>query len=164
MADPAAAGAAPRPGRTLPAALVDRARAAERGEHPAAPTRDAATVAMLRDAPGGPEVFLLRRVASMSFAAGMYVFPGGSVDPRDAALPTPPGSARRRSSGRARLAADAAGARALVCAAVRETFEESGVLLAGPAADDVVGRHPRRRLGGRPAGAARPVARPSPSC
>ena len=49
-----------------------------------------------------------------------------------------PGSGRSRRSGRAWLGCDEPLARALVCAAVRETFEESGVLLAGPAAADAV--------------------------
>ena len=79
----------------------------------------------------------MRRQASMAFAAGMCVFPGGGVDPRDFdhavawAGPSP-------ASWAARLATDEATARALVCAAVRETFEESGVLLAGTSASSVV--------------------------
>ena len=73
----------------------------------------------------------------MDFAAGMAVFPGGGVDPRDFdtevawAGPTPAEWAER-------LGCDEETARALVCAAVRETFEESGVLLAGASADEVV--------------------------
>jgi 8-oxo-dGTP pyrophosphatase MutT (NUDIX family) len=73
----------------------------------------------------------------MAFAGGMCVFPGGGVDERDFdtsvawAGPSPAEWA-------ARLGTDEAMARALVCAAVRETFEESGVLLAGPSADEVV--------------------------
>ena len=43
----------------------------------------AATVLLVRQADRGLEVYLLRRVASMRFAPGMYAFPGGSVDPRD---------------------------------------------------------------------------------
>lgn len=84
-----------------------------------------------------PEVYLLRRHLGMAFAAGMYAFPGGTVDPRDSdrALawsgPTPAEWADR-------LTCDEAEARALVCAAVRETFEESGVLLAGADAESVV--------------------------
>ncbi len=104
---------------------------------PAAP-RDAATVVLLRPAAsGGFEVYLLRRRRSMAFAPGAHVFPGGSVDPRDAdadvawAGPGPGEWARI-------LQGSAAVARALICAAVRETFEESGVLLAGPAPDGVV--------------------------
>ena len=136
------------PAGGLPDALLDRGRALARGELDVAPTRDAATVALLRDAPGGPEVYLLRRVRAMAFAGGMHVFPGGSVDPADAEeLPGagdlagggdgwvgPPASAFATA-----LGCDQPLARALVCAAVRETFEESGVLLAGPSAAAVLG-------------------------
>lgn len=97
---------------------------------PATP-RDAATVVLLREGAGGPEVFLQRRVAGMAFAGGMTVFPGGGVDRRDADASvawTGPGPAWWAQ----RFGCDAETARALVCAAVRETFEESGVLLAGP--------------------------------
>jgi 8-oxo-dGTP pyrophosphatase MutT (NUDIX family) len=99
------------------------------------PVRDAATVVLLRDSPSGPEAFLLR-VRGMAFAAGMTVFPGGAVDPRDADTAVgwvgPPVS-----DWTAPFDADEALARALLCAAVRETFEESGVLLAGPSAGEV---------------------------
>jgi 8-oxo-dGTP pyrophosphatase MutT (NUDIX family) len=73
----------------------------------------------------------------MAFAGGMCVFPGGGVDPRDfdhAIAWTGPAPAEWAS----RLRTDEATARALVCAAVRETFEESGVLLAGDSPDTVV--------------------------
>ena len=66
---------------------------------------------------------------------------------------TPAGPAPRRADWAARLGTDEPTALALVCAAVRETFEESGVLLAGPSASLGRLRHHRRRLGGRPAGA-----------
>ncbi|HKS45364.1 MAG TPA: NUDIX hydrolase [Amycolatopsis sp.] len=98
-------------------------------ENPAVP-RDAATVVLLRDTDQGLEVFLQRRVAAMAFAAGMTVFPGGGVDERDADASvgwTGPEPARWAEW----FSATESGARALVCAAVRETFEESGVLLAG---------------------------------
>lgn len=103
------------------------------GSPPARP-RDAATVVLLRDGARGPEAFLLRRVAGMAFAGGMTVFPGGSVDVADAVADTPwtgplPAAWARR------FGTDEALARALVCAAVRETFEEAGVLLASPARD-----------------------------
>ena len=85
----------------------------------------------------GPEVYLLRRQTSMDFAGGMCVFPGGGVDRRDfdatVAWAGPPPA-----DWAARLGVDEAEARALVCAAVRETFEESGVLLAGTSPTDVV--------------------------
>ncbi len=103
---------------------------------PAAP-RSAATVVLLRDSVGGPEVYLLRRVIGMAFAGGMTAFPGGSVDPADA-LTEVPWAGRPPSAWATRLGTDEAPARALVCAAVRETFEESGVLLAGAAPGEVV--------------------------
>ena len=77
---------------------------------------------------------MLRRVAAMKFAPGAYVFPGGSVDPADYAAEVGWHGPDPAEFG-ARLGASAEMARALVCAAVRETFEEAGVLLAGaPAA------------------------------
>jgi 8-oxo-dGTP pyrophosphatase MutT (NUDIX family) len=127
----------------LPPALAEQARDVLSGRKPAATPRDAASVLLLRPAtanrPGRPgiEVYLLRRVRSMAFAPGASVFPGGSVDPRDAEEglawtgPDPVEWGRD-------LDARTDVARALVCAAVRETFEESGVLLAGPTASTVV--------------------------
>ena len=122
----------------LPASLVEQAAAYASGEMTPAEPRNAATVVLMREGTSaGPEVYLLRRQASMAFAAGMCVFPGGGVDPRDFdhavawAGPTP-------STWAVRLGTDEATARALVCAAVRETFEESGVLLAGTSPDEVV--------------------------
>ncbi len=106
---------------------------------PPAQVRAAATVVLLRDAAeprGGSrlEVYLVRRVPTMAFAAGMHVFPGGSVDPGDdvVAWAVP-------ATWPAQLAADVGLAGALGAAAVRETFEESGVLLAGPSPGTVVG-------------------------
>lgn len=122
-------------GTALPSGMVARARALRDGTATPSLPRDAATIALLRDAPGGPQVHLLRRVRGMAFAGGMHVFPGGSVDPADASTelawagPTPAQWAER-------LRCPEPLARSLVCAAVRETFEESGVLLAGPPARD----------------------------
>jgi 8-oxo-dGTP pyrophosphatase MutT (NUDIX family) len=99
--------------------------------------RDAATVMLLRTGPAGLEVYMLRRQASMAFAAGMSVFPGGSVDARDADEDVAWAGPDAEQWGRV-LAAPPDLARALVCAAVRETFEESGVLLAGATPDTVV--------------------------
>jgi 8-oxo-dGTP pyrophosphatase MutT (NUDIX family) len=103
---------------------------------PVAP-RDAATVMLLRPGRAGLEVYMLRRQASMAFAAGMSVFPGGSVDARDADEDVAWAGPDAQQWGRV-LAAPPDLARALVCAAVRETFEESGVLLAGETPDTVV--------------------------
>lgn len=100
--------------------LVERARRFRAdGELPAAP-RPAATVIVLRDGPAGLETFMLRRVATMAFAAGMHVFPGGVVDASD---------------DRCLGIADP-----FVAAAIRETFEETGLLLAcGPELEDPAG-------------------------
>jgi len=96
------------------------------------PVQDAATVVLLRDGADGLETWLLTRVRQMAFAAGMTVFPGGRVDGADAGLPiTGTGLADLA----ARLQADETTARALLGAAVRETFEETGVLLTVPSAD-----------------------------
>ncbi|MQA63051.1 MAG: NUDIX hydrolase [Actinophytocola sp.] len=100
--------------------------------------RDAATVMLVRDTDGSSlEVFLQRRVKGMPFAGGMTVFPGGGVDARDAdAAVTWTGPPAEQWA--EWFECDTALARALVCAAVRETFEESGVLLAGPSEESVV--------------------------
>lgn len=121
----------------LPASFAAQAAEFADGTRTPAEPRDAATVVLLRPGDGEPEVYLLRRHVTMEFAGGMCVFPGGGVDPRDFdhtvawAGPSPAEWAER-------LGVDEAKARALVCAAVRETFEESGVLLAGESADSVV--------------------------
>jgi 8-oxo-dGTP pyrophosphatase MutT (NUDIX family) len=110
---------------TLPEAMVPATP-----PNPPVTPKDAATVALVREGGAGLEVFLLRRVAGMAFAGGMTVFPGGGVDRRDADTsvawvgPEPAWWGRK-------FGCDPHMARALVCAAVRETFEESGVLLAG---------------------------------
>ncbi len=84
------------------------------------------------------DVFMLRRVATMAFAPRMMVFPGGGVDPRDADPDLPWAGPSPAEWGRT-LVADEATARELVVAAVREVFEECGVLLAGADANAVVG-------------------------
>jgi 8-oxo-dGTP pyrophosphatase MutT (NUDIX family) len=135
-----------RPAIRLPPQFAERAREVLDGTVPPVTPRDAATVMLLRPAPGGhPEstgepglqVYMLRRRSSMAFAAGAYVFPGGSVDPADADESIPWAGPDAAEWGR-RLDAPAELARILVCAAVRETFEESGVLLAGPDAGTVL--------------------------
>lgn len=88
-----------------------------------APLRPAATVLLLRDGPLGLEVLMTRRSMTASFAPGAYVFPGGGIDPADAdAHP----QASRRPGQRALHLTQA-------IAAIRESFEELGVLFArGP--------------------------------
>ena len=128
------------PTRRLPEEFTRHVRAfIDSGQEPVEP-RDASTVVLLRGGdgrPGGLQVYLLRRVGQMAFAGGFCVFPGGGVDPRDfdqeIAWAGPDADEWARL-----LDTSPSHARALVCAAVRETFEESGVLLAGPTADSVV--------------------------
>ncbi|MGW7008286.1 NUDIX hydrolase [Streptomyces sp. NPDC054933] len=131
-------------GQWFPSTWPDRIRALVGGALTPVPPRRAATVLLLRDSAAGPQVHMLRRRASMAFAGGAYAYPGGGVDPRDerpVGWAGPPLEAWAERLGllpdsepaRARLTAQA-----IVCAAVRETFEESGVLLAGPDAESVV--------------------------
>jgi 8-oxo-dGTP pyrophosphatase MutT (NUDIX family) len=121
----------------MPPTWPERIKALAAGELQPSEARRAATVVLLRDGRAGPEAYLLRRRASMAFAGGMYAYPGGGVDPRDAeahigwAGPAPEEWGRR-------LGLDPSTAQAVVCAAVRETFEEAGVLLAGPDGASVV--------------------------
>lgn len=99
--------------------------------------RDASTVVLLRDRGAGPEVYLMHRHSGMAFAGGYYVFPGGGVDARDFS-PDVGWAGPSLTEWAAALGCPEELARALVCAAVRETFEESGVLLAGAGPADLV--------------------------
>jgi len=124
--------------RRLPKDFVAHARALATGQLTPAEPRHASTVVLLRDGRDGMQAYLLRRTQTMAFAAGMYVFPGGSVDPRDETLSDEAWAGPPPAAWAQLLSADEALTKALVCAAVRETFEESGVLLAGAGPDDVV--------------------------
>ncbi|HUP87275.1 MAG TPA: NUDIX domain-containing protein [Acidimicrobiales bacterium] len=105
--------------------------------------RDAATVMLVRDAhgSGGMEVFMLRRNLNSDFVGGAYVFPGGAVDEADRHA-----DLERICEGRTDAAASEqlgidGGGLAFWVAAVRECFEEAGVLLAVPGGgetDDVI--------------------------
>lgn len=120
-------------GWELPAELAEQARRFYAGGAAPVPPRRAATVVLLRDGIRGPEAFLVRRAASMAFASGMYAFPGGAVDPRDGEVSPGWRGPSAAEWGRLLGLGSEAEARAVVCAAVRETFEEAGVLLAGTA-------------------------------
>ena len=85
-----------------------------------APLRPAATVLLLRDGASGVEVLMTRRSATASFAPGAYVFPGGGIDAADALAH---GQSTRRAS-----QSDLHLTQAI--AAIRESFEELGILLA----------------------------------
>lgn len=111
------------------AALVRERLSATLGATPAT-ARPAATVLLLRDTDRGLEVLLQRRSRSLAFAGGMTVFPGGAVEPSDEiAVPWVGGGPRGHA---AALFASEDETRALLVAAVRETYEEVGVLLARP--------------------------------
>ncbi len=89
----------------------------------------AASVALVREAAGGLDVFMMRRSPTMRFAPGMYVFPGGRLDPVDVITGAQiEGYPVDRDA--ARASAEPALLRSLVACAVRELGEESGVLVA----------------------------------
>ena len=94
------------------------------------PVRDAATVMVVRDGAEGLEVFMLRRTLAAVFAGGMFVFPGGAVDDADRSPDVESwcdGLDDRQAS---RLLAVGEGGLGFWIAAIRECFEEAGVLLA----------------------------------
>jgi len=93
--------------------------------------RAAAGVILARDTSAGPEVLLVLRRADVRFAAGAHVFPGGTLDEEDSdpgwseLLVAPPADATAGATD-----ADGPSELTFVVAALRETFEETGVLLA----------------------------------
>ena len=100
--------------------------------------RDAAPVMLVRDGEQGMEVFMLRRSLNAAFVGGAYVFPGGAVDDADRHENLEPiceGLSDTDAS--LRLGVDGGGL-AYWVAAIRESFEEAGVLLAYTADGDVV--------------------------
>lgn len=106
------------PADRLPAGFAERVDAPPADPAPALP---AATVVLLRDASCGPEVLLLQRLRSAGFVPGAYVFPGGRVDPADASPALLAWCDGVEGTGPASM---------FRLAALRETFEETGVLLA----------------------------------
>lgn len=98
------------------------------GDAPVKP-RDAGSLIVWRPGVEGPEVLMGRRSARAAFVPDFFVFPGGRLDPADravrAATRLDPDAAKRMG-----VRGDAALAEALALAAVRETFEETGLLLA----------------------------------
>ena len=104
----------------------------------AVPVSPAATVMLVRDGDQGLEVFMLRRTLTAVFAGGMYVFPGGRVDDADRADDVTglcDGLSDVEASGMLNVPA---GGLAFWVAAIRECFEEAGVLLARTADGSVV--------------------------
>ena len=105
------------------------------------PVRPAATVMLVRDHPlNGLEVFMLQRTMSAVFAKGMYVFPGGRVDAADDTADLQSVCDDLSDERASSILGVASGGLAFWIAAIRECFEEAGVLLARPEA----GQHPVR--------------------
>lgn len=95
--------------------------------------RTAATVMLVRDATDGEsgvEVFMMRRTGRASFAAGMYVFPGGRVDAADGIDEIEPFCSGLDDADASRQLGMESGGLAYWVAAIRECFEEAGILLA----------------------------------
>ncbi len=116
--------------------------------------REAATVILVRQGDGAPQVYLLRRSARSAYMAGFYVFPGGVLDDRDREvfwrrhLDTDPAALAQR-FGPGLSPRELTG---YCVAAIRETFEESGVLLASCSGAGILRSVRDRRLaGGLPA-------------
>lgn len=108
----------------FPAEMVARARGIADGTVAAVEPQDAATVVLVRDGMSGLDVWLLRRVRTMAFAAGAYVFPGGKVDAADDG-----GDGLPAAWADAFCSGDTALLRRIVGAAIRETQEECGVVV-----------------------------------
>lgn len=89
--------------------------------------REAATVALVRDTPHGLETWMMRRRASMQFAARAWVFPGGRVDADDHGGVSWTGAGPAVHADRMGIHEDAA--QRVVISALRELYEETGVLL-----------------------------------
>ncbi|HBX77750.1 MAG TPA: hypothetical protein DEG43_08895 [Acidimicrobiaceae bacterium] len=101
------------------------------GDPAAIPCRDAATIMWLRSTSAtGLEVLMLRRNLQSDFVGGAYVFPGGAVDPEDAMVGTDSRVHGRSDSECSMKLGLAAGGSAFWVAAIRESFEEAGLLAA----------------------------------
>lgn len=107
----------------------------------------ASTVMLLRDAPESPEVLLLERHARSEFLPDIYVFPGGRVDEPDRALARHVGGLSESAARQALPQVDPDLALAFFVAAIRETFEEAGILLARRRGEtELIGAHETRAL------------------
>jgi len=110
-------------------------RFAESVRHPPqvpAKARPAATIVLLRDGASGPEALLLRRARHAGFVPGAYVFPGGRVDATDAGeeiVSRLDGLDAAAAAHRLELSDGDPPALAYYLAALREAFEETGILV-----------------------------------
>jgi 8-oxo-dGTP pyrophosphatase MutT (NUDIX family) len=90
----------------------------------------AATVTLIRDAPGGLEVLMLQRSHSLKFMPGVHVFPGGGLDPADSSPEMQAMCVGLEDAVASRMLGVERGGLAFWIAAIREAFEEAGILLA----------------------------------
>ncbi len=88
--------------------------------------KDAATLVLVKRGGGSPRVLMGLRPGSMAFMANKYVFPGGRIDPGDLRIRS---ASELRPEVAARAGVGPARARGLALAAIRETFEETGILV-----------------------------------
>ncbi len=98
----------------------------------------AATVTLVRDAPRGLEVLMLQRSHSLKFMPGVYVFPGGALDPADSSPEMHALCAGLEDGAASRTLGIERGGLAYWVAAIREAFEEAGILLAYDAGGGIV--------------------------
>jgi 8-oxo-dGTP pyrophosphatase MutT (NUDIX family) len=104
-------------------------------QHVPVPTRDAATIMLVRDAAGGFEVCMLKRHLDSDFVGGAFVFPGGKVDEGDRSELAKTVCAGRTDAQASELLGVPSGGLGFFVAALRECFEEAGILLAYPAGE-----------------------------
>ncbi|HEV2608627.1 MAG TPA: MBL fold metallo-hydrolase [Noviherbaspirillum sp.] len=110
---------------------------------PVAP-RPAATLILVRDSPQGPETFMMQRTHKAAFVPGGYVFPGGALDAADTDAYFANCHAGMNDAIASSLLGVEAGGLAYLVAAIRECFEESGLLLARDRGGEMV------KLAGQP--------------
>ena len=101
----------------------------------------AATVTLVRDAPRGLEVLMLQRSHSLKFMPGVYVFPGGALDAADSSPEIQAMCAGLEDEAASRALGVERGGIAYWVAAIREAFEEAGILLAYDASGSMVSLH-----------------------
>ncbi len=97
------------------------------------PIRDAATIILVRDAAIEPKILMGQRGAKAAFMPNKFVFPGGAVDPDDGTVPRA-SDLSMTCEERLRIGASAELTAALAGAAIRELWEESGLILGSPGA------------------------------
>ncbi len=136
-----------KPDFEIPAERLPEGFARTIGRVPDAPVppRPAATIVLIRPGASAPEVLLLRRNRTVGFVPGAYVFPGGRVDDADLAsvsLDRIEGLSISRAAGRLGLEPDDTTGLGYYVAALREAFEETGILVArSPSGDPAPGVH-----------------------